>query len=563
MPSVQDRQSSPSTEDANWNEPRRVLGACPLCSGHRLHYAFSNEGDRVVRCADCRLMLLNPQRAAGAGTNDPVDRAAIALLKDLARYRSAVGGTLLEVGCGRGELLQAAERAGYRVTGVEACPEAAAAACSLLASGAVICGELQSTSLTEAAFDVVVLDNRIGLAPDPLALLRTVRRLLKPDGTLLLSAPSLDSWPARLLRRNWSAFARRHLTYFDSNTMQHALFHAGFHQAVVRPARRGLSLGAAAERMAGRSLPFVPRLLALASRWAPRWLRERILPLPLSGMIVLATPAPAAARRKLSVVVPAYNEAATLDTLLKALIRKELPGLDIEIIIVESNSTDGTRIIAAGYAAHPRVRLVLEDRPRGKGHAVRTGLQHATGDFILIQDADLEYDLEDYDVLLDPLIRGHEALILGSRHGGRAWWKMRQFARQPLLSLFFNCGHWIFTGLLNLLFRQRLRDPFTMFKVFRRDCLFGLEFHCDRFDFDYELLIKLVRKGYKPTEIPVNYRSRTYGQGKKVRAFRDPLTWLRALVQLRFERIDPMRAVEKSRVTLAAVEGQLERAAAA
>ena len=95
------------------------------------------------------------------------------------------------------------------------------------------------------------------------------------------------------------------------------------------------------------------------------------------------------------------------------------------------------------------------------------------------------------------------------------------------------------------MFRQRLRDPFTMYKVFRRDCLFGLTFACDRFDFDFELLIKLLRKGYRPLEIPVNYRSRSFREGKKVSVWRDPLTWVRALVRLRLARIDPLGEVAR------------------
>ncbi len=105
---------------------------------------------------------------------------------------------------------------------------------------------------------------------------------------------------------------------------------------------------------------------------------------------------------KLSVVVPVYNELATARVALDAIIAKQVPGWTLEIIIVESNSTDGTRAIVEGYRSHPRVRLILEDRPRGKGFAVRTGLAAATGDVVLIQDADLEYDLNDYDVLLAP-----------------------------------------------------------------------------------------------------------------------------------------------------------------
>jgi hypothetical protein len=90
-----------------------------------------------------------------------------------------------------------------------------------------------------------------------------------------------------------------------------------------------------------------------------------------------------------------------------------------------------------------------------------------------------------------------------------------------------------FLTLFNLLYSQRLTDPFTMFKVFRRECLYGLEFECNRFDFDYEIVIKLLRKGYKPLELPVNYRSRSLSEGKKVTIFRDPLTWIRALIKFR------------------------------
>jgi glycosyltransferase involved in cell wall biosynthesis len=244
------------------------------------------------------------------------------------------------------------------------------------------------------------------------------------------------------------------------------------------------------------------------------------------------------------VIVPVYNEIKTFATLMESLLHKELSGLEMEVIIVESNSSDGTREAALKYRDHPRVKLVLEEAPQGKGHAVRSGLRAATGDYVLIQDADLEYDLEDYDALLEQLTTGRSAVVLGSRHGGRNRLKMRQFTGQFGLSLFLNLGHWFFATLINVLFLQRLRDPFTMFKIFRRDCLYGLEFTCNRFDFDFELLIKLVRKGYRPAELPVNYRSRSFKEGKKVRMFRDPLTWLVVLARLRWMKLNLMKAVE-------------------
>src|SRR5690606_11318278 len=123
------------------------------------------------------------------------------------------------------------------------------------------------------------------------------------------------------------------------------------------------------------------------------------------------------AARVLSVIVPVYNERATAREALDAIVAKTIPDWTLEIVMVESNSTDGTRDIVLAYRDHPRVKVILEDRPRGKGHAVRVGFTHATGEVIIIQDADLEYDLADYDVLLAPIATGRQTFVLGSRHG--------------------------------------------------------------------------------------------------------------------------------------------------
>ncbi|PTX92760.1 glycosyltransferase family 2 protein [Opitutus sp. ER46] len=235
----------------------------------------------------------------------------------------------------------------------------------------------------------------------------------------------------------------------------------------------------------------------------------------------------------MSVIVPAFNEAATAREALAAIVAKEIPGWRLEIIIIESNSTDGTRDIVLSYQSHPRVRVILEDRPQGKGHAVRAGLAAATGDVILIQDADLEYDLADYDTLLAPIAAGRQEFVLGSRHG-EGGWAIRKFSDQPVQALLLNTAHWGFTFLINVSCWVRLRDPFTMYKVFRRSCIQGLTFECNRFDFDWELLIKLIRKGHRPIEIPISYKSRSFKEGKKISMFRDPITWIVAWAKSRF-----------------------------
>jgi hypothetical protein len=239
---------------------------------------------------------------------------------------------------------------------------------------------------------------------------------------------------------------------------------------------------------------------------------------------------------RLSVIVPAYNERATFKKTMDLVLHKQIPGIDLEVIVVESNSSDGTREEAIEYS-NSGVTVILEDRPQGKGHAVRAGLEAATGDFVLIQDADLEYDIDDYDKLLEPLRRFKTSFVMGKRQAYHDSWGLRRFGDARLTSHFMNLGHIFFMALFNLTYGQRLHDPFTMYKVFRRDCLTGLTLECNRFDFDWELLAKLIRSGYTPVEIPVQYRSRSFQEGKKVSLVRDPISWVVACFRFRFTRL--------------------------
>ncbi|HEX4264455.1 MAG TPA: methyltransferase domain-containing protein [Verrucomicrobiae bacterium] len=550
-------------------DERPSVKACHVCEGTRIYYLFSASAYRVVRCEDCGLVFLNPQpndtelaRIYGAnyflGSESEEGRraagevkqaTAAGYLSEIARYRGSPPGRLLEVGCGDGDFLEVAEKAGWNVTGIEYSASASERARQRLKKGQVHCGELRQASLPAEQFDLCVLSDVLEHVRAPLEFLREIHRVLKPGGTLFVATPSTDSWSARLLRQKWMEFKAEHLTYFDRQTLQTALFKSGFREVIVQPGWKVLSLDYVRKHFERFPVPGITPSMNFLARFLPKGTRERHRRIVASGIMAFARKAEVRPQPVLSVIVPAYNEAKTFDVMMEGLLRKELPTVRMEIIVVESNSTDGTRETVLKYKDHPKVKLIFEDQPRGKGHAVRTGLKAASGDYVLIQDADLEYDLEDYDALLDQLVTGRSAFVLGSRHGGRKVLKMRRFTGQHGLSLFVNVGHWFFTTLVNVLFLQRLRDPFTMFKVFRRDCLFGLEFQCNRFDFDYELLIKLIRKGYRPIELPVNYRSRSYKEGKKVRMFRDPLSWLGTLAWLRRVKIDPMAVAERQRRT--------------
>ena len=470
---------------------------CPVCGGTRLHYLFSVGDSRVVSCKDCLLMLRDPRTTEEAGGTEPAEGEAVAvstggkrLADDLRRYRGRADGRMLSVTPPHAGFAREPEGGGLEVTPVHY-------------GGA--------GSLEQAAggrlFDVVALRQVAETVADPEGLLREARAVLAPGGVLVVTVAPFDAWSAKQFRRRWKLFRNERRCYFTRATLETLVIHSGFGEIIARHGGGG----AGAE-----------------------------------GLTLLARPREERTRERLSVVMPVYNEARTFAANFEKVLAKEVEGLDVEIVVVESGSTDGTREIVQRYEGHPKVTVVWEDRPRGKGRAVRSGLERITGDYVLIQDADLEYDLEDYEALLEPLVQGHTAFVLGARHGGSAW-KMRSFSGQPVVSAVLNLAHWFFTMLVNVGFGARMKDPFTMYKVFRRDCLHGLEFECNRFDFDFELVIKLLRKGYQPLEIPVNYRSRSFAEGKKVSFFGDPVTWLRVLLKLRLERMDVLANVERQR----------------
>jgi hypothetical protein len=393
---------------------------------------------------------------------------------------------------------------------------------------------LSRSPLPGGYYDSAIVIMQLEKAIDPIEVLEQIHEALKPDGTLLLVTPSTDSRSARFSCERWTEWREENLYYFDTQTIQSALLRSGFAGIEVTRDYRSERL----KRGHGGGRPLsrrgLARLMQVVYHVVPAALGCHLFPGFVSSWIVVT--ARRVERRKrplLSIIMPVYNERPTFPITMDAVVAKAVPGVDKEIIVVESNSTDGTRELVLGYQGYPGVKVVLEDRPKGKGHAVRTGFEHAEGDFILIQDGDLEYDVNDYDALIEPLRSYQRAFVLGSRHIA-AGWKVRRFIDQPVLATLLNLGHFLFATALNLLYGQRMKDPFTMYKVFRRDCLHGLRFDCNRFDFDFELVIKLLRRGYIPLEVSVNYRSRSLKQGKKVSIVRDPWTWLWALIRFRF-----------------------------
>ncbi len=305
-------------------------------------------------------------------------------------------------------------------------------------------------------FDAAVIIYQLEKTDEPGKLLKKAHSALRPGGQLLIITPSLDSNSAKFFGGSWTEWRPENRFYFDNKTIQLMLWRSQFSQLELHKDRRKYTLAHIYDRARSYPRSWVTRSIRLFFHLVPRFLRNTRLLLPSSGVIVIGTREETHDPQVCSIIIPAFNESQTFPILMDALLAKKLPGgLQKEIIIVESNSKDGTREQVLKYQSHPEVKIILQDQPCGKGNAVRAGFDQAGGEITLIQDADLEYDLNDLDVLLEPLVKYQAPFVLGSRHSGQ--WKIRQFADEQGMSVFFNFGHLIFTGLLNLMYGQHFK----------------------------------------------------------------------------------------------------------
>jgi glycosyltransferase involved in cell wall biosynthesis len=226
---------------------------------------------------------------------------------------------------------------------------------------------------------------------------------------------------------------------------------------------------------------------------------------------------------RLSIVIPVFNERTTLPLVLENVARVSL---DKEILIVDDGSTDGTREYLQDMARQPRagVRVLFHPQNRGKGAALRTGFREVKGDIVIIQDADLEYDPQDYPALLKPILDGRADVVYGSR-----------FLGGPHRVLFFwhYVGNRILTLISNMLTNLNLSDMETCYKVFRSEVIKNLTFTSDGFAIEAEMTVKIARAGYRVYETPISYSGRDYAEGKKI-TWKDAFPTLWALIKHRY-----------------------------
>ncbi len=242
---------------------------------------------------------------------------------------------------------------------------------------------------------------------------------------------------------------------------------------------------------------------------------------------------------KLSIVMPVYNEMGTIAEILRRVraVRLTVPvgygpddGVAVEfereVVIVDDGSTDGTRDVLRALEDEPDVVVVFHERNQGKGAAVRTGLRHASGDVMVVQDADLEYDPRDYPALLQPIVEGRSQVVYGSRFRGG-----------PTKAMFFwhMVGNRFLTSVTNILYDTILSDMETGYKVFTREVAEQLDLRAPRWGFDPEITAQILKRGYRIYEVPISYTGREFEEGKKI-SWRDGVTVLWTLLRCRLTR---------------------------
>jgi glycosyltransferase involved in cell wall biosynthesis len=211
---------------------------------------------------------------------------------------------------------------------------------------------------------------------------------------------------------------------------------------------------------------------------------------------------------KLTVVIPAYDEAATIEEIVARVRAVELPGMEREILVVDDASTDGTSEVLERLDGAGGVRVLTHEANRGKGAALATGFRAATGDLVLIQDADLEYDPREYERLVRPILAGHADVVYGSRFTGSD--------AHRVLYYWHYVGNRFLTLLSNAFTNLNLSDMETCYKVFRREVLAGLEIEEARFGFEPEITAKVAAGRWRVYEVGISYHGRTYAEGKKI-----------------------------------------------
>lgn len=512
---------------------------CFVCQADHSQYLFHRTGVRFVRCRTCGAVYVNPIKEAPVNYFDvaalgalPSDRERAVVSEDFDRFMNRVADDFERL---EGRPLRRAILLGKFLPEFMILPAATRTGLTIV--------EVSKEDFVTLAMhddvswakphlagspDVVVLNEVLEACSDPASVSRQLVELLPPTTWLVVTYTNVASLPARLMRRYWPYFFSVKTNFYSTGHLMAIFGRLEYGLTTQFPFPVAHTAGYLAGRVAPGSVP--ARLLQRSPFGA------LTLPVRAGNRVAVFRKQSdhPTAQEKVSIVIPVFNEARYCEQVIETVLAKQL-SIGKEVIIVESNSTDGSREIVRQFEGRSGVRLILEDRPRGKGHAVRAGLAAITGTIVIIQDADFEYDIDDYDALLEPILQNRARFVLGSRTLGLDDWKVRRYGDDRLKGLLMNAAQLVFARTYNLLYQQKVTDVNTMFKVFRSSCLKEFTLEGDRFEFDIELACKLAKTGNAPMEVPVNYVSRSFAEGKKISFFRDFFRSYAAFFKYRFK----------------------------
>jgi glycosyltransferase involved in cell wall biosynthesis len=238
---------------------------------------------------------------------------------------------------------------------------------------------------------------------------------------------------------------------------------------------------------------------------------------------------------KLSIIIPVYNEEKTIDELLKRVVKVRLPkGIIKEIIVVDDGSYDDSRLKVSSFAKATKdkqnFKIVVHQVNQGKGAAVQTGIKNALGDILVIQDADLEYDPNDYSRMIKPILEKKTQIVYGSRLKN---YPLRIIGKRTTPLIAHYIGNKLLTFITNILYGDGVTDMETCYKVFTKEVIKDIKLKSKRFDFEPEITSKFLKKGYKILEVPIKVKPRGYDEGKKI-SWKDGFVALWTLLKYRF-----------------------------
>ena len=526
---------TPSVE-ASRDRPRYV--DCSICGADHSQYLFHRVGVRFVRCRSCGMVYVNPVGEARVnwfdieGSNQLADAHEISLFRrNFVQILERIEARYIEV---EGKPLTKVVLVGRFMSGLTDSDVARRIGLSVVPAKDADFQRVSDAgdlSWARGAFDgaqVVISSELLEACSEPRAALEKLVAMVPPGAWIVHTYSSAASLPSALLRRYWPSFFDVKRSFFTTSNMAALMAKVGyvitgqFPYPVTHTLRYVLDRVTPGNALASAmsASPVGNIAMRLRTGASVAMFRKPLQPVPT--------------KEKLSIILPIFNEHRYAAQVIEAVLGKTLK-IDKELIIVESNSTDGTREIVQTFAGRPGVRIILEDKPQGKGHAVKSGLAAVKGTIVLIQDADFEYDIDDYDALLEPILQRRTSFVLGSRSLGLDDWKVRRFEGTAVRRFLLNAAQVAFAQTFNVLYQQKTTDVNTMFKVFRSECIEGLDLESNGFNLDIELACKLVRNGNAPIEVPVNYVARGFAEGKKISFVRDALPSYAAFFRYRFK----------------------------